>query len=319
MTLPVTSRDLYNALKNKLGLEWVAGQTGAERNLKGDFPGAASQGLAGPLNYIHPNRIQIIGRAELIYFSGLDRNLFLDVLEKLFYAQPAAVLLADCIAVDAQFIDSAEKSGTPLWRSSIPDKPLTDELQYFLTHALAERATQHGVFMEVLGTGVLLTGNAATGKSELALELIARGHRLIADDAPVFSRIAPDIISGSCPSLLQDFLEVRGLGVINIRTMFGDSAIKQEKYLRLIIHLQPMNDTDLKRVDRLRGSYSHTDVLGIPISEVALPVAPGREMSILVEVAVRQFILLKKGYDATEEFILRQQQAIDSQLQQGSK
>ncbi|MCB1860461.1 MAG: HPr(Ser) kinase/phosphatase [Gammaproteobacteria bacterium] len=313
MTFPVTARDLYNALKNKLGLEWIAGHIGSERNLKGDFPGAASQGLAGPLNYIHPNRIQIIGRAELIYFSGLDRNLFLDVLDKLFFAQPAAVLLADGIAVDGQFISSAEKSSTPLWRSSVPDKLLIDELQYFLTHVLAERTTQHGVFMEVLGTGVLLTGDAATGKSELALELIARGHRLIADDTPVFSRIAPDIISGSCPALLQDFLEVRGLGIINIRTMFGDSAIKQEKYLRLIIRLQPMNDSELKKVDRLRGSYSYTNVLGIPISEVALPVAPGREMSILVEVAVRQFILLKKGYDATEEFIIRQQQAIDKQ------
>lgn len=313
MTFPVTSRDLYNALENRLGLKWIAGHIGSERNLKGDFPGAASQGLAGPLNYIHPNRIQIIGRAELSYFSGLDRNLFLDVMEKLFIAQPAAVLLADGVAVDAQFINSAEKSATPLWHSSIPDKLLIDELQYFLTHALAERTTQHGVFMEVLGTGVLLTGNAATGKSELALELIARGHRLIADDAPVFSRIAPDIISGSCPPLLQDFLEVRGLGVINIRTMFGDSAIKQEKYLRLVIHLQPMNEAQLKKVDRLRGSYSRIDVLGIPISEVALPVAPGREMSILVEVAVRQSILLKKGYDATEEFIGRQQQAIDRQ------
>jgi HPr kinase/phosphorylase len=313
VTSPVTTRDLYNAFKNKLGLEWIAGHIGSERNLKGDFPGAASQGLAGPLNYIHPNRIQIIGRAEFIYFSGLDRNLFHDVLDKLFFAQPAAVLLADGVTVDQQFIDSAEKSATPLWCSSIPDKLLIDELQYFLTHALAERTTKHGVFMEVLGTGVLLTGTAATGKSELALELIARGHRLIADDAPVFSRIAPDIISGSCPALLQDFLEVRGLGVINIRTMFGDSAIKQEKYLRLIIHLQPMNDAELKKVDRLRGSYSRTDVLGLPISQVALPVAPGREMSILVEVAVRQSILLKKGYDATEEFIIRQQQAIDRQ------
>jgi len=313
VTFPVTSRDLYNALENRLGLKWIAGHIGSERNLKGDFPGAASQGLAGPLNYIHPNRIQVIGRAELSYFSGLDRNLFLDVMEKLFIARPAAVLLADGVAVDAQFINSAEKSATPLWHSSIPDKLLIDELQYFLTHALAERTTQHGVFMEVLGTGVLLTGNAATGKSELALELIARGHRLIADDAPVFSRIAPDIISGSCPPLLQDFLEVRGLGVINIRTMFGDSAIKQEKYLRLVIHLQPMNEAQLKKVDRLRGSYSRIDVLGIPISEVALPVAPGREMSILVEVAVRQSILLKKGYDATEEFIGRQQQAIDRQ------
>lgn len=183
----------------------------------------------------------------MVYFGGLDRTLFLDVLEKLFFAQPAAVLLADGVSVDGQFVNFAERSGTPLWRSAQPDKLVIDELLYFLTHALAERTTQHGVFMEVLGTGVLLTGGAATGKSELALELIARGHRLIADDAPLFSRIAPDIISGTCPPLLQDFLEVRGLGVINIRTMFGDSAIKQEKYLRLIIRLQPMNDAELKK------------------------------------------------------------------------
>ncbi len=308
---PVTTNDLYIALREKLGLEWLAGRNGSERQLKCDFPDAGSQSLVGTLNCIHPNRIQLIGRAELIYFSGLEQDFYLDVVKKLFSAQPAAVVLADSIEVDELIVEHASRSDTPLLRSSLPDNPLLDNLQYYLTHVLAERTTLHGVFMEVLGVGVLLTGAAAMGKSELALELIARGHRLVADDAPEFARIAPDIINGTCPPLLRDFLEVRGLGVLNIRAMFGDSAIKQQRYLQLIVHLQPMDRAELKRIDRLQGSYSTLEILALMVPKVTLPVAPGREMAVLVEAAVRQYILLNKGYDAAEEFIKRQQQAID--------
>ncbi|OOZ36782.1 HPr(Ser) kinase/phosphatase [Solemya velesiana gill symbiont] len=311
MNPSITTRDRYNALREKLGLEWIAGRGGSERLLQGGFPGSGSQGLASPLNYIHPNRIQIIGRAELIYFSGLDTDLYQDVLDKLFSATPATVILADGINVGEKFIDHTERTETLILRSSLPDARLLDELQYYLTNVMAERTTVHGVYMEVLGTGVLLTGPAAVGKSELALELISRGHRLIADDAPEFARITPDIIKGSCPPLLRDFLEVRGLGILNIRAMFGDSAVKFNKTIHLIINLKPMSEAELQDIDRLRGSHASRNLLGLQIPEVTLPVAPGREMGILVETAVRQHMLLRTGYDASEDFINKHQAILD--------
>jgi len=317
MSAATTIQDLYDALSRKLGLEWVAGQGGAGRHLQGDFPGAGSQGLAGALNCIHPNRIQVIGRAELVYFSSLDEQLYLDVIHKLFSAQPAAVILSDQIEIDDLFIEQAEHLNIPLLRSRLTSKRLIDELQYYLTHALAERKTVHGVFVDVLGVGTLLTGQPAVGKSELAFELISRGHQLVADDVPEFARIAPDIIVGTCPPLLKNFLEVRGLGIINIREMFGDSAIEQQKYLQLIIHLKPMTEQQLKQVDRLRGNRATRNILGLEIPEVTLPVAAGRELSILVEAAVRQHLLLQQGYDAAEEFIQHQAKLIAQQRNDG--
>ncbi len=174
-----------------------------------------------------------------------------------------------------------------------------------------KKITIHGVFMEVIGIGVLLTGGAAVGKSELALELITRGHSLIADDAPEFTRSPGGNLRGSCPPLLSDFLEVRGLGLLNIRVMFGDSAIKLQKRLSLIIHLQQMAAEELNEIDRLQGSLTSKELLGVDIPKVTLPVAPGRELAILVETAVRQHIQRLRGYHANEEFIARQQATID--------
>ena len=311
MTRRITSRDLYNALREQLGLKWVAGRRGSENSLLGTIPEAADQGLAGPLNCIHPNRIQLLGHTELAYLVSLDQSFCHDMMDKLFSSRPAAVMLADGIEVDQQFIDAAEKHNTPVFLSDLPDQRVLNDLQYYLNQVLAERATEHGVFMEVLGVGVLLTGGPAVGKSELALELIARGHRLIADDAPEFARVAPDVVTGSSPPLLRDFLEVRGLGILDIRAMFGDSAIKQQERLQLIVHLQRMSEGELKKIDRLQGSYAKQELLGITINRVTLPVAPGREMAVLVETAVRQYILLDRGYDAAEAFIGRQQKAIN--------
>ena len=158
--------------------------------------------------------------------------------------------------------------------------------------------------------GVLILGDAASGKSELALELVSRGNRLVADDAPEFARIAPDTISGTCPALLREFLEVRGLGILNIRSMFGDSAIKRSKDLRLVVHLQRLANQELQQFDRLQGTYRTHTILDIEIPEVTLPVASGRNLAVLVEAAVRDQILLRKGYNASEAFIKRQRKLI---------
>ncbi len=171
--------------------------------------------------------------------------------------------------------------------------------------------TLHGVFLDVLGLGVLLTGSSGIGKSELALGLINRGHRLVADDAVELSKTSTDTLTGYCPQLLQDFLEVRGLGIINIRIMFGDTAIKEKQRLQLIIKVVAFDAEELKAIDRLHGTYRQQRILDVDIPEVTIPVAPGRNLAVLVEGAVRNEILKRTGYKASEEFTARQRQLME--------
>jgi HPr kinase/phosphorylase len=303
-------RDLYDALRERLRLTWLAGKAGAERPLLAEDSDASTGIIAGPLNYIHPNRVQVIGPAEANYLDSLQAPNRQQALEQLFAEQPALVVLVNDIIGPQELPELADEARVALMRSPLADSQVLDNLQYYASLFLSEKTTLHGVFLEVLGMGVLLTGDPAVGKSELALDLITRGSRLVADDAPEFTRIAPDIISGTCPALLREFLEVRGLGILNIRAMFGDSSIKRTKYLRLIVHLKRMSAEQISSMDRLSGAHANRDVLGVSIPQVTVPVAPGRNLAVLVESAVRNHLLRLKGYDATEVLIERQQQAI---------
>ena len=231
----------------------------------------------------------------------------------MFAAQPAFIIVGESLAVPADLIELAEQSKTALFRSTVPAARLISHLQYHISDLLADRVTLHGVFMEVMSIGVLITGDSCMGKSELALELLTRGHRLIADDAPEFSCIAPDTINGVCPPVLDGFLEVRGLGVLNVRAMFGDSAIKTNKYLRLIIRLEGMREEGGWEVDRLRGTIRMRSVLDVEIPEIVLPVAPGRNLAVLVEGAALNHIQHLKGYDAAQDFIDRQRRIINGE------
>jgi HPr kinase/phosphorylase len=303
-------RDLFEALNERLQLTWIAGEAGAENTLLSPESDASTGIIAGPLNYIHPNRVQVIGHAELNYIDSLHEPHRRQALQQLLDDRPAIVVLVNDIVGPPELPGMADEAAVALMRSPLPDSQVLDNLQYYASLFLSEKTTLHGVFLEVLGMGVLLTGDPAVGKSELALDLITRGSRLVADDAPEFTRIAPDIVSGTCPPLLREFLEVRGLGILNIRAMFGDSAIKRQKYLRLIVHLKRMSADQISNMDRLSGTHTNRDVLGVSIPQVTVPVAPGRNLSVLVESAVRNHLLRMKGYDATEVLIERQQQAI---------
>jgi HPr kinase/phosphorylase len=249
----------------------------------------------------------VLGKEEVDYLESLGSNSRGDLIEKLFMLSPLAVIVSDGRAVPEDILTRADYSTTPLFSSDSTVRKLINFLLEYYASAFAEKSVLHGVFMEVQGIGVLLTGKSGIGKSELALELLSRGHRLVADDAPEFTRISPDTVNGRCPTLLQDFIEVRGLGILNVRSLFGDSAIKPDKNLRLIINLKEMEDLELLRMDRLEGNRTTRIFLDVEIPEITLPVAPGRNLAVLVESAASHHILRMKGYQPAQEFIRRQQ------------
>lgn len=306
-----TLQGLIEQIGSRLSLRWLTPVPEQALTLRGSVSDGVAQSLVGSLNCIHPNRLQVVGRAEIQHLEDLGAAAFRDTVERLFAARPAAVIFASDLEPSASFFAAAERSGTALLASPRSGEEVVDRLQYYLTYALAERTTLHGVFLEVLGMGVLLVGDPGIGKSELALEMVVRGHRLIADDAPEVARIGPEILQGSCPPLLRDFLEVRGLGVLNVRAMFGEGAVQQREQLNLIVNMRSFDGETLANMDRLRGSLSARTILGVAVPEVTLPVAPGRNLAVLLETAVRNQILRLRGYDAGDDLIDRQARSID--------
>lgn len=305
MSEKLTAELLFEKLQERLSLQWLAGRSGASRVLEADYSPQMRPALVGYLNMVHPNKVQLIGRAELQYLDKLEARQRWSAVAEIMTEQPTALIVTDGLSVPGDLRESAEEADTPLFTSPRPSHELHNYLQHFLARELAQRITLHGVFMEVLSIGVLLTGSSGSGKSELALELLTRGSRLIADDSPEFTLIGPDVLDGTCPDVLQDNLEVRGLGVLNVREMFGDSAVKPNKYLRLIVHLSLPNERDDEPLDRLHGDASEREVLGVSVPVITIPVAPGRNLAVLVEVAVRNHILKLKGHDPARAFIER--------------
>jgi HPr kinase/phosphorylase len=315
----VTILDVNRLFENHadhLKLRWIAGQAGGARviwlSAEEQPPACAAIGY---LNLIHPNQIQVIGHNELLYLTGLANQLYQDALQQIFeQSQPACIIVADGVLPAQDFQQQAEHSTTPLFCSSLPAQYVMGYLYEAFLKLMSQRVTLHGVFMDVLGTGVLIMGDSGTGKSELALELISRGHRLVADDAPEFTKLTPTIVNGTCPLNKTAFLELRGLGILNVQTLFGDSAVKASKYLRLIVHLVPVTVEELQNMDRLQGDYRVRKVLGVEVPEIRLPVAPGRNLAVLLECAVRNHNLKIQGYDAAEDFMARHRQALDTGL-----
>lgn len=313
----ITPAALFEKHQQRLGLAWVAGSAGAVRAIPSGPPGEAAArefalvGWVGYLNVVNPHCVQVLGPAETAHLAALSGDERARLLARMFDARPAFVVVSDGEAVPSELASMCDATATPLFRSDVPGYEVIGKLQYYLADALAERVTVHGVFMAVYGIGVLLTGESGIGKSEVALELVSRGHRLIADDTPEFHRVAPDVVSGCCAAPeLSGFLEVRGLGVLDIRAMFGDTAIKPSKALRVIIELKRMSEDELSHIDRLEGSRQERVILGVSVPQLTIPVIPGRNLAVLVESAINNQMLLMNGYDAARVFIERQQRAI---------
>ncbi len=304
----ISIAQLFNDKKEKLGLTWEEGQAGGEKELNDAVIAQSRQGVIGHLNFIHPNWIQVLSNAEVNYLNQLDPASLENKIKELTQSGIACIIVADSGEVPVSMRAMARANLIPLLCSPYPSLEVIWLLRTYLGHVLAPSSCLHGVLLDVLGMGVLITGESGVGKSELALELISRGHGLVADDVVELRRIAPETLEGRCPPMLRDFLEVRGLGMLNIRTIFGETAVRRRKNMKLIVHLQNSGGTDANLLERLPLSNLNENIMNVDVRKVIIPVAAGRNLAVLVEAAVRNYVLQLRGIDGTKDFIERHDQ-----------
>ncbi len=304
--LQVNVARLQDDNREALALAWIAGREGRSAVRR---EAAEAGALIGYLNFTHPNAIQVIGTHEAELAERRDSVRRADLAARLMATHPVIVLFADGVRPFPELVEAAQKEGqAAVFATPVNAARVIETLTHYLAKALAEQTERHGVFMDVLGLGVLITGESGVGKSELGLELISRGHGLVADDVVEISRIAANALEGRCPPMLKDFLEVRGLGLLNIRTIFGETAVRRKMKLRLICHLERPHPSGRDVAERLPLAELSEEILGVTIRKVNIPVAAGRNLAVLVEAAVRNEILKLRGIDSTTEFLARQRQ-----------
>jgi HPr kinase/phosphorylase len=299
--------ELIDQTASSIGLRWLACARLGHQQAAVPAPDPVDQ--VGYLNLIHPHRIQVLGSAEVAYFERLSSARRDHILDELGHERPPALIAADGIDPPAALVEGCERMNLPLLATALPGARAIELLRRQLAKSLALTCTRHGVMMDVLGVGVLISGESGLGKSELGLELISRGHGLVADDVVELHRIGTSTIEGRCPSLLQGLLEVRGLGLLDIKTVFGETAVRRKMRLKLIVHLV-RRSTHEDEYERLPLEDLTEEVLGLKIRKVVIPVAAGRNLAVLAEAAVRNTILQLRGIDTMREFIARQQRAI---------
>ncbi|MEY5003031.1 MAG: hypothetical protein RL678_840 [Pseudomonadota bacterium] len=305
--IPLPIQELFDDNQASLRLAWLAGKSGCERVIHGDAASAADQ--VGHLNLIHPGRIQVFGHQEYDYLQRLSESSLAFQTRELLAGVPPALIIAQALEPHPYVLKACDENSIPLLSTPLPAAQVIDFLRVYLSKKLAARVTMHGVFMDVLGVGVLITGESGLGKSELGLELISRNHGLVADDAVEFARIAPNMIEGRCPPLLQNLLEVRGLGLLDIRAIFGETAVRRKMRLKLIVHLVRRKTLE-ENYERLPVDQHTEEVLGLPIRKVIIPVEAGRNIAVLLEAAVRNHILQIRGINTLANFMERQQRAM---------
>jgi HPr kinase/phosphorylase len=305
-----TLQTLFEDNEQTLRLAWVAGRAGGLRTLvSASANEVQASDIVGHLNLIHADRLHVLGAPEVRFMSGMDSGRRAHYAHDLIAGGALGLIVAEELQLPDDMATVAEQVGLAIFSSPLAAGLVIDRLRIYLNKKLAAHCTMHGVFMDVLGMGVLIAGESGVGKSELGLELISRGHGLVADDVVDLARTEPDSIEGQCPPLLANLLEVRGLGLLDIKAIFGETAVRRKMKLRLIVELRRQAAAAL--MERLPLAGTTEEVLGLPIHKVVIPVAAGRNLAVLLEAAVRNTILKLRGIDTMAEFMQRQRQAID--------
>lgn len=259
--------------------------------------------LAGYFKYFDSSRILIFGNSEYEFLRDLPPDVRRERVKMLFsYKDIPCLILSRDLPVLQEIIEEARQTGCPILRTDKVTTALMNDLFFYLNEKLAPSVTMHGVLMDISGVGILLTGHSGVGKSETAMELIKRGHRLVADDSVIIKKVADSLI-GTSPEMIRYFMELRGIGIINIKNMYGSGSILNEKEIELVMELE--NWEEGKEYDRLGEGTLYEEILGVKVMKHVIPVKPGRNLSIIIEVAARNFRLKSMGYDAAQELIGR--------------
>lgn len=302
---------MFEEFRHRLRWEWVAGLGASERRFDEVAVRAARSGadLVGYLNYIHPYRVQVLGEREVAYLTNATPGDCERRVTRITTLEPPVLVLADGQTAPPGLIAMCEQAQIPMFATPDSSAYVIDVLRSYLSKHFADRTSMHGVLMDILGLGVLITGESGLGKSELGLELISRGHGLVADDAVDLYRINQATIEGRCPELLRNLLEVRGIGLLDIKAIFGETAVRRKMRLKLIVHLV-RRETLERDYERIPYEPLTQDVLGIPVRKVVIQVVAGRNLAVLVEAAVRNTILQLRGIDTYQEFVERHHKAM---------
>lgn len=308
----VVSADvLFEDHRDPLKWQWVAGLGASERRFDEVAIREARSGadLVGYLNYIHPYRVQVFGEREVAYLTSPSEDDNRRRVARIVTLEPPVLVVADGQVAPDALVAMCERAQIPMFATQESAAFVIDVLRAYLSRHFADRASMHGVFMDILGMGVLITGESGLGKSELGLELISRGHGLVADDAVDLYRINQTSIEGRCPELLQNLLEVRGIGLLDIKAIFGETAVRRKMRLTLIVHLV-RKETLERDYERMPHEPLYQDVLGVPVRKSVIQVVAGRNIAVLVEAAVRNTILQLRGIDTYQEFVARHRAAM---------
>ncbi len=305
---------LFEDHRASLKWEWVAGLGASERRFDEVAVRAARSGadLVGYLNYIHPYRVQILGEREVAYLTSASPEDCARRISRIITLEPPVLIVADGQTAPDTLLSMCERAQMPIFVTPESAAFVIEVLRAYLSKHFADRTSMHGVFMDILGLGVMITGESGLGKSELGLELISRGHGLVADDAVDLYRINQTTIEGRCPDLLQNLLEVRGIGLLDIKAIFGETAVRRKMRLKMIVHLVRRETLEYE-YERIPYEPLTQDVLGIPVRKVIIQVEAGRNIAVLVEAAVRNAILQLRGINTYQEFVERQRKAMEQE------
>ena len=307
----ISAETLFEAHQATLRWEWIAGHAHPERRFDEAAVRSAQSAadLVGYLNYIHPYRVQIVGRREVAYLLASTSEDQQRRIQRIVTLEPPVVIVADDQTPPERLVALCDRADIPLFVTAESAGQVIDVVRGHLSQHFADRTTRHGVFMDILGLGVLLTGESGLGKSELGLELVSRGHGLVADDAVDLFRVSQTALEGRCPELLQNLLEVRGIGLLDIKAIFGETAVRRKMRLKLIVHLVRKETMD-RDFERLPYEPLYEEILDVPVRKAVIAVDAGRNIAVLVEAAVRNTILQLRGIDTYKEFIERHSRAM---------